>query len=105
ITYRLGEFRQQLTRLERLRLTLGYHATLARGFAVVHGPQGLLKTAEAAAANPDWQVEFADGRLAARPVADPASPSPEPAARKPPPYAETAKPQKTPKKPDQGSLF
>ena len=84
----LEQAREGLARLDRLRLTLGYHATLARGFAVVHGPEGLLKTAAAARGVTDWQVEFADGKVSATPTDTPPKP-----ARKPR------------KKPEQGSLF
>lgn len=69
--------RDALDRLDRLRQTLGYRETLKRGFAVIHGPDGLLTSAEAAARTAHFQIEFADGRMAARPDADspPAKPA------------------------------
>lgn len=71
--------REALERLDRLRQTLGYRETLRRGFAVVYGPSGLLTQAAEAAQTPRFEIEFLDGRLAARPDAPPAKP-----ARKPP---------------------
>lgn len=56
-----------LNRLDRLRQTLGYIETLRRGFAVVRGPDGLITSAETAAKTPRFEIEFADGQLAARP--------------------------------------
>ncbi|MFC3568941.1 exodeoxyribonuclease VII large subunit, partial [Paracoccus simplex] len=70
--------REALERLDRLRQTLGYRETLRRGFAVVHGPAGLLTSAAEAAQTPRFEIEFHDGRMAARPDAPPAKP-----ARKP----------------------
>ncbi|MFD1883482.1 exodeoxyribonuclease VII large subunit [Paracoccus pacificus] len=74
---------QTLDRLDRLRRTLGYPETLKRGFAVVHGPKGLITSAEVAAKTPRMEIEFADGRTAVTPV----TPEPKPASapRKPPP--------------------
>ena len=85
---RLAGLGEGLDRLDRLRQTLGYHATLARGFAVVHGPEGLLKTAATARGVAEWRVEFADGEVAATPTEAPPKPARKP--RKPP---------------EQGSLF
>ncbi|MBK4217765.1 exodeoxyribonuclease VII large subunit [Paracoccus caeni] len=59
--------REAMMRLDRMRLTLGYTETLKRGFAVVHGPEGLITSASAARATPRFEIEFADGRAAARP--------------------------------------
>ena len=64
---------ERLARLERLRQTLGYRQTLSRGFAVVHGPHGLLTRARDAARTPRFEIEFIDGRLPARPDPDPAA--------------------------------
>ena len=80
--------RESLDRLDRLRQTLGYKETLKRGYAVVHGPDGLITRAADAARTPVFEVEFLDGRIPARPETPPAKP-----ARKP-------KPEK-----DQKSLF
>ena len=78
--------REALLRLDRTRLTLGYTETLKRGFAVVHGPDGLITSAEAAARTPRFEIEFADGRTPARPDTPPKAP-------------------KTTAKPQQKSLF
>ncbi|WP_323032764.1 exodeoxyribonuclease VII large subunit [Paracoccus sp. (in: a-proteobacteria)] len=71
--------REALERLDRLRQTLGYRETLRRGFAVVHGPSGLLVSATEAAQAPRFEIEFLDGRLVARPDTPPAK-----SPRKPP---------------------
>lgn len=95
--------RERLDRLDRLRQTLGYTETLKRGFAVVHGPNGLLTSAGTARQTAAFEIEFHDGRLKARP---------EVAGSTPPtsPPAPTAKPRKTkaeepPKGGGQQSLF
>lgn len=85
---------ERLERLDRLRQTLGYRETLRRGFAVVHGPQGLVTTADAARKLASFQVEFHDGRL----TACPEDATNKPAAPKPP--------RKSPSDPEgQQSLF
>jgi exodeoxyribonuclease VII large subunit len=57
----------RLSALERLRQTLGYRATLKRGYAVVRGPgDGVLTAVAAAGSAGTGTVEFADGRIAAR---------------------------------------
>lgn len=58
---------ERLDRLDRLRQTLGYRETLTRGFAVVHGPSGLVASAAEAKASPRMEIEFADGRVPVRP--------------------------------------
>ena len=69
--------RESLERLDRLRQTLGYTETLKRGFAVVHGPNGLLTSAKAARKATRFEIEFQDGRIAALPEGvDPATPKP-----------------------------
>ncbi|AGT08704.1 exodeoxyribonuclease VII large subunit [Paracoccus aminophilus] len=78
MTRSLQPRRERLDRLDRLRQTLGYRETLKRGFAVVHGPKGLLTSVETARQTPAFEIEFHDGRLPAQP----ASP-PEPAPAKP----------------------
>ncbi len=80
----LAAWRTRLDAVERLRQTLGYEATLQRGYAVVRGDGKVIKTrveAEKAAA---LEIQFQDGRLPLGPRQ----------SRKP------AKPA-----PDQGSLF
>ncbi|MDW4499856.1 exodeoxyribonuclease VII large subunit [Sulfitobacter sp. D35] len=60
----VSTLRQRLTALDRLRETLGYKATLRRGYAVVRdGADRLLTTKEAAAEASGLEIEFADGRL------------------------------------------
>ncbi|MGB0966736.1 MAG: exodeoxyribonuclease VII large subunit [Halocynthiibacter sp.] len=55
---------QKLEALDRLRQTLGYKATLARGYAVVRGDGDLVTTQAAATAAQALEIEFADGTLA-----------------------------------------
>lgn len=55
----------RLAALDRMHETLGYKATLARGYAVVHGAQGVVT--RAAAAKGPIEIEFSDGRVAATP--------------------------------------
>jgi exodeoxyribonuclease VII large subunit len=57
---RLG---QQLEAMDRLRETLSYKATLARGYAVVRGGGAIVTTKAAAEAAAGLEIEFADGRL------------------------------------------
>lgn len=55
---------RKLEALDRLRLTLGYKATLDRGFAVVRGEDGaVLTTQKAAKSHTALEIEFADGTL------------------------------------------
>lgn len=59
--------REALLRLDRMRRTLGYEQTLARGFAVVHGAGGVVTSAATAGKLAHFEIEFADGRVQARP--------------------------------------
>ena len=77
--------RARLDGLERLHLSLGYRATLARGYAIVRSDQTIIATKTAAAKASHLTIEFQDGML------DQAAPR-------------RAK-SKAAKKPDQGSLF
>jgi exodeoxyribonuclease VII large subunit len=87
---RTREQRNKLEALDRLRSTLGYKATLARGYAVVRDDQGNLVTTKALAKKADaLEIEFADGRVSSGTGAIKGKPK--------------AKP--TPKGTDQGSLF
>ena len=61
---RLDTQRKKIEALDRLRETLGYVETLKRGYAVVHGPDGVLTSRKAAKKSPPVEIEFADGRLA-----------------------------------------
>lgn len=74
--------RERLDRLDRLRVTLGYEETLKRGFAVVHGPDGVLTSAAQAAQTPHFDIQFGDGRMGARPDTTPARPARRKAAPK-----------------------
>ncbi|QIE46026.1 exodeoxyribonuclease VII large subunit [Pseudohalocynthiibacter aestuariivivens] len=56
-------WRDTLTGLDRLRETLGYKATLERGYAVVRGDGALVTTCKAAGDAKALEIEFADGRL------------------------------------------
>lgn len=55
--------RGHLAELERLRETLGYTATLRRGYAVVRGDGAVVTTRAAAEAARRLEIEFQDGRL------------------------------------------
>jgi len=62
----VAQRRQRLDALERLRLSLGYRATLARGYAVVRDDAGALLTeARAARKAKRLEIEFQDGRIGA----------------------------------------
>lgn len=78
--------RSHLAALDRMRETLGYRATLARGYAVVRGDGEVVTSVKSAKAADRIEIEFADGKMA------PAAPAPKPKKPKQPP-------------PDQGSLF
>lgn len=84
-----GAWRDRLTAIDRLRETLGYKATLQRGYAVVRGDGDVVTTKAAAAKAAALEIEFADGRF------QPSHPG------KPTVKAGKAKPDA----PDQGSLF
>jgi exodeoxyribonuclease VII large subunit len=95
---RLLRARAKLAALERLRLTLGYEATLRRGFAVVRGDGHVVGTVGAAAAAASLEVQFADGRLAVSATAAAGAADPAGAAR---PRRKPARPAP----PGQGSLL
>ena len=60
----LEQRRSKLAALERLRITLGYTQTLARGFAVVRDTDGLVLThAEPARKAASLEIEFQDGKV------------------------------------------
>ncbi|NHF72642.1 exodeoxyribonuclease VII large subunit [Paracoccus xiamenensis] len=63
---------EAVQRLDRMRLSLGYTQTLARGFAVVRDDAGrVLTSAETTAKARKLMIEFADGTVPARPETDP----------------------------------
>jgi exodeoxyribonuclease VII large subunit len=88
----LARRRDRLTSLERLHATLGYEATLRRGYAVVHGDGHVATKVADAQAAARLEIEFIDGRLAVVPAEPAARPAPK---RKTPPDSP----------PDQGTLF
>ena len=107
--------KDRLTALDRLRETLGYRETLARGYAVVRDGSDQVVTGRDGAAKADHLViEFADGRVdvgagrAGPAPAEAPKPAVQPAAQTP---AKPVKPAPKPKRPstkddpDQGSLF
>ena len=55
--------RQRLDAIDRLRETLGYKATLARGYAVVRSGGTVVTNKAAAEAASGLEIEFVDGRL------------------------------------------
>ena len=62
-TRQICNWQEQIAGLDRLRETLGYRATLRRGYAVVHGDGAVVTMKKAAAAAIKLEIEFADGRL------------------------------------------
>ena len=62
---RLKETAGQLEALARVLESTSYQRVLARGYAVVHGPDGLLTRAAAVTPGTALEIEFADGRAAA----------------------------------------
>jgi exodeoxyribonuclease VII large subunit len=101
----------RLDGLERLRQTLGYEATLERGYAVVRGDGDVVTTLAAAESAAHLEIQFADGRLAvgaggngeggAGPVS--ADTTTKPAAKSAPKSKPKASSKSTP--PEQGKLF
>jgi exodeoxyribonuclease VII large subunit len=70
---------ERLAALDRQRRALGFEATLARGFALIRGPDGAPVTrSEALRATPRFTVRLADGETEAAPLA-----GPRPLARRP----------------------
>ncbi len=62
-------WRDRIGALDRLRETLGYTATLKRGYAVVWGDGAVVTTRAAAAGAGALEIEFSDGRLSLDPSA------------------------------------
>jgi exodeoxyribonuclease VII large subunit len=60
--------REGLEALDRMRLTLGYTQTLARGYAVVRAGEAVLTTKAGAETHAALEIEFADGRLGVTPT-------------------------------------
>ncbi len=86
----IARARDRLAALDRMRQTLGYRETLARGFAILRDPEGVPVTRAAVARGlPRFTVEMGDGDFDAAPLA-------------PPGRAKRSEPVP---KPRQGSLF
>jgi exodeoxyribonuclease VII large subunit len=62
-TRRIATARDRLDSMDRLRETLSYKATLARGYAVVRGGGEVVTTKLAAQQAGSLEIEFSDGRL------------------------------------------
>ncbi|MEM8654875.1 MAG: exodeoxyribonuclease VII large subunit [Pseudomonadota bacterium] len=62
-TRQIVSLQRKLDAMDRLRETLSYKATLARGYAVVRGGGEVLTTKAAAEQASGLEIEFADGRL------------------------------------------
>jgi exodeoxyribonuclease VII large subunit len=60
---RITGLRQDIDAMDRLRETLSYKATLARGYAVVRGDGDVVTTKAAAGKAGTLEIEFSDGRL------------------------------------------
>lgn len=80
--------RRKIDAMDRLRETLSYKATLARGYAVVRGDGDVVTTKAGAKKAATLEIEFADGKLLVGGKASGAAPK-----------------KTAPKAPDQGSLF
>jgi len=93
----VAKWKADVQALERLRETLGYKATLSRGYAVVRGDGEVVTTSAAAAKAASLEIQFADGRFTPSEAAGvAASPKPK-SVRK---QAKSSGPGD-----DQGSLF
>jgi exodeoxyribonuclease VII large subunit len=57
-----GQRVEKIANIDRLRETLGYEATLGRGYAVVWGDGALVTTAKAAKSASELEIQFQDGR-------------------------------------------
>lgn len=75
-------WRTQLDAQDRLRETLGYKATLARGYAVVRGAGAVVTSRVAADKAGTLEIEFADGRLSVGGTSKQATSTPRPPAPK-----------------------
>ncbi|MEM9910198.1 MAG: exodeoxyribonuclease VII large subunit [Pseudomonadota bacterium] len=101
-------WRTQLDGQERLRETLGYKATLARGYAVVRGDGDVVTTRLAAADANALEIEFSDGLLSLQATTPAAAPDRDEPRKTPHSAPKSAtKPTKPKTKLDtgQGSLF
>ena len=63
----LDNWQNQISTAERLRRTLGYEATLERGFAVVRNGGAVVTSSKLAADQEKLEIQFADGKITVRP--------------------------------------
>jgi exodeoxyribonuclease VII large subunit len=66
----IAQWRSKIAAAERLRRTLGYEATLERGFAVVRSRTRLITSTTSAAQEEMLEIQFADGKITATPKPD-----------------------------------
>jgi len=67
-TRQTTQWRAQITTAERLRQTLGYEATLERGFAVVRSGDALVTDTTTATQQKILEIQFADGKITVTPA-------------------------------------
>ncbi|MDE0210699.1 MAG: exodeoxyribonuclease VII large subunit, partial [Boseongicola sp.] len=60
---RLARLAGRLQALDRTRSSLGYKATLARGYAIIRSGKSVLTRAEEARRARSLEIEFQDGRI------------------------------------------
>ncbi|MDA0900603.1 MAG: exodeoxyribonuclease VII large subunit [Proteobacteria bacterium] len=63
----IADAQQKLNALERMRQSLGYMATLKRGYAVLRSETGLITTTAALRTASEVEVELADGKAQVKP--------------------------------------
>lgn len=64
----IADAQQKLNALERMRQSLGYTATLKRGYAVLRNETGLITTTAALRTTSEVEVELADGKAQVKPL-------------------------------------
>jgi exodeoxyribonuclease VII large subunit len=100
---RLDRLSQALTAQSRVLASLSYEGVLKRGFALVTGPGGLVRSTSAIAEGDALKLRFADGEVSATAGAgSPTSKSPGPAPDSSPPRPRI---RKRVRPEDQGDLF
>lgn len=103
---RLQRLSERLDALDRMRRSLGYPETLARGFAVLRDAGGRpLTSAATARATAQFTVEMRDGRFDAAPLTAPPPATPAPSDLPPPAAPPARAPRRKADEPGQGSLF
>ncbi|MEQ6202633.1 exodeoxyribonuclease VII large subunit [Sulfitobacter sp. HNIBRBA2951] len=63
----IAKWQSQITTAERLRRTLGYEATLERGFAVIRADETLITTSAQATTHDTLTIQFADNTVTVHP--------------------------------------